>query len=584
MNSRDKKEPWQKIIEAKLKRSTNTALGGMATSSALPQPASGGGNPSPAVPEAKDAPLEPVKIRVYVNEEGTVTIKPSSKRLSLILSKLDRTMYDIKNNEWRIGIEEYRKVRRELRENKFVYGDIPKGTQEILRRTVGSQSFELVGKIYTALLSFQREGVMYALNRNGRVILADDMGLGKTVQALAIAYYYRLEWPLLIISPASLLESWVDACRIFMEEECTIIRGKGDFGARVSVISYELAATHSGAIASMGIRVMIADECHYLKSQTTKRTKLIVPLLQNASRVLLLSGTPAVSRPMELYPIISALDRTIFPSFVEYGNRYCNGRKVGTWYDYKGCSNAEELYFILRRYLMIRRTKDEVLSQLPPKFRRQVILPAEKTQRNLGAEAVGEAVELSITMQYKEAAGLKMNSVKQYLSTMLKRDIKFIVFAHHLEMLDGLEEYFKEEGVALVRIDGSTPSSARSSLVREFQESEGTKVALLSITACSTGLTLTAGKAVVFAELYWNPGTLLQAEDRVHRIGQRDSVNIVYLVAKGTIDEYVWPKLLSKLNVLESLGIGSNELKNVRSDIHGTEQTRLDRFVEKEGH
>lgn len=559
MNGGDQNDSWQKMIGMKLKQ-----MRGDRKQEGVDSPRKKHSQNKRDYEEGdrctKD---ELVKIKTYVNSEGTITIRPSSKRLSLLLSKIDGTVYDVNNNEWRINGKDYVNVAKKLKENNFTFDGIPKGTLNVVQKQLNSGNFELVGSIYNVLFPFQREGVVYALNRNGRILLADDMGLGKTVQALAVVYYYYSEWPLLIIAPASLLESWGDACKTFLHKEANIVRGKDDAWSEINIVSYEIASNNASMIHDIGIKVIIADECHYLKGLNTKRTKLIVPLLQNASRVLLLSGTPAVSRPVELYPIISAMDKEIFPHFTEYGNRYCNGRKIGQWYDYKGCSNAEELYYILRKYFMLRRTKEEVLNQLPPKSRRQIILQVDRSQVDVTQESIGESVGASITVQYREAVALKMDPVKQYLLTMIERNVKFIVFCHHTEMMDALEEFFGENNVCMIKIDGSTPGPSRGLLVKEYQEKDEVRVALLSITACSSGLTLTAGRAVVFAELYWNPGTLLQAEDRVHRIGQKKSVDIIYLVARGTVDEYVWPKLLSKLNVLESLGLGSNQLRDV---------------------
>jgi len=501
------------------------------------------------------------EIKVYVNENGRITLRPSSKRLSVELSKLEGSVYDVGSNEWTIREDEYMAIRKILRSHGFVFGDIPRGVLDASRRRHEGSGFELIGSVYDMLLPFQREGVLRVLEMGGRAILADDMGLGKTIQALAVSYYYRSEWPLLIIAPASLLEDWVDACKRFLHVNAKIIKKSGEEEGEAWIASYETVT--AGVQMMSGIKVVVVDECHYLKGMDSKRTKAIVPLLQKASRALMLSGTPAISRPLELYPILLALDKTMFPRFNEYGVRYCNGRKVGNWYDYKGCSNAEELNYVLKKCFMIRRTKDEVLSQLPAKSRRQVYLQCCRMQHEQQKELLSDDVDSSVVVQYREAVGLKMNQVKEYLGTVVKSGVKFVVFCHHIEMIDGLNVFFESLGVVMIRIDGATPSSSRHLLVKKYQEDDEVRVALLSITACSTGLTLTAGKLVVFAELYWNPGVLLQAEDRIHRIGQKSNVDVVYLVAKGTIDEYVWPKLLSKLNVLESLGIGRNQFRSI---------------------
>lgn len=115
-----------------------------------------------------------------------------------------------------------------------------------------------------------------------------------------------------------------------------------------------------------------------------------------------------------------------------------------------------------------------------------------------------------------------------------------------------------------------------------FQNDEEIRLALLSITAASTGLTLTKATTVIFAELFWNPGVLVQAEDRAHRIGQIDSVNVHYLLAKGTTDDHIWPLILKKLNTLESVGLGKNDFKGITAREHDQNQLTIDKFFHKQ--
>lgn len=561
----ERKEDWQEIIQQKLqKKNLDFHSNDKIVTNIKPKS-------KQLELTSLDPPVDnkPIRLKTFVNSSGTITIKPSSKLLSKILCSCKDSVYDVKKNEWRISANDFLSVKKVLHSNKFLFDDLPKGLLNLLNNKIIPSSFTLSGEIYQKMFNFQKDGVVYSLNRGGRVLLGDDMGLGKTIQALGVAYYYKIEWPLLIITPASLLDNWAESIRTFLNEQATIVRNKTEFGSKISIISYELASRNSDVIKLIKFGVILCDECHYLKSTTSQRSKKLLPILQSCSRLVLMSGTPAVSRPVELFNVFSALDKTLFPNFMEYGKRYCNARKIGHWYDYKGCTNAEELNYILREYFMIRRTKDEVLNQLPLKSRRQIILSTKASTKTADSKVVGEVIEQSIMAQYAEAATIKVSTVKEYIDTMLLRDLKFIIFAHHTVMIDGLGEHLQEKNVKFIRIDGSVPNSARHKLVTEFQNDEEVQVALLSLTACSTGLTLTAAKAVVFAELYWNPGTLLQAEDRIHRIGQKDNVDIHYLVAKGTIDEYVWPVLLKKLNVLQSLGIQKNNLKNVESQNKG---------------
>jgi len=508
----------------------------------------------------------PIKVKMYIGKKFRIYIKPSNKIVCTVLSKLKGSEYDLKSNSWSFDIEYTDQVCSDLTKNRIIFEKIPAGTLALARRSFKDDRYSLETGIYDLLMSFQKEAVNFAINRSGRVLLADDMGLGKTIQALAIANYYKIEFPLLIIAPSSLCHSWVDSIRQFLNEESTLIHERSDFGSRISVISYNISVNFIDTIILQKYSVIICDECHYLKSMTSKRTKLILPALQKSSRLVMISGTPATSRPLELYPIICALDKTLYPNFQVYGNRYCDGKKRGLYYDYKGCSNAEELSLVIEKAFMIRRTKDTVLNELPLKFRRQIFLKCPGKNRSFSkhADFVGDNPDGQIMQEYREAAGIKKDPVIKYLGNVLEKNIKCIVFAHHKEMLDNLEEFAKSGSYSYIRIDGSTISSKRHVLVESFQNDDRVRLAILSLTACCTGLTLTAAKAVIFAELYWNPGTMLQAEDRIHRIGQKDNIDIHYLVAENTIDEIVWPKLLKKLNVLESLGMSKNDLKTIK--------------------
>ncbi|RVD91570.1 Snf2 Rad54-like helicase [Tubulinosema ratisbonensis] len=508
-----------------------------------------------------------ITCKLSINLNGMVEVYPSNKQISSFLSTFPSKQTVYEKEKWFFELSLYKEVTDFLKKNKLFYTEIPKGALVLASKKFSVNEFVFEHSIYKKLLPFQREGVNFALNRNGRIILADDMGLGKTIQALAIAWYYKLEFPLLIICPASLQDNWIESVRIFLEEKAFILKEKSDVSDFISVISYDRAAQLSNILKH---KVIIADECHYLKSSQSKRTKNLLPILQNANRAILLSGTPALSRPLELYPLICTIDKTIFPSFNVYGMRYCDGKKIKHWFDYKGSSNSEELYFLIFKF-MLRRTKDEVLSELPPKNRRHVILsPAIKEKLEIEQNELDKAfdskVSPSVMQKYTDAAEVKIDVVKKYISEIIEKKIKFLVFAHHAVMLNALEEEFKKENIRIIRIDGNTPTHLRHEMCNSFQTDPSIQVALLSLTAANTGLTLTEGKMVIFAELYWNPGTMLQAEDRVHRIGQKSCVDIHYLVARNTIDEYVWPKLIKKLSVLESLGIQNNQLKNVKKE------------------
>ncbi|NXF01596.1 ZRAB3 endonuclease, partial [Smithornis capensis] len=443
------------------------------------------------------------------------------------------------------------------------------------------------------LLPFQEKGIIFALQRSGRCMIADEMGLGKTIQAIAISYYYKNEWPLLIVVPSSLRYPWVDEMEKWIPElspdDISIIQNKTDIGgistSKVTILGYGLltsdAQTLIDTLYMQNFKVVVIDESHYMKSRNATRSKILLPIVQKALRAVLLTGTPALGRPEELFMQIEALFPRRFGTWSEYAKKYCNARvrffgKRAQW-DCRGASNLEELHQHLSE-IMIRRLKTDVLTQLPPKVRQRIPfdLPQaaaknlnatfaewEKLMRNLSSDATEShfsQVMSLITRMYKETAIAKAGAVKDYIKMMLENDqLKFLVFAHHLSMLQACTEAVIENKVRYIRIDGSVPSAERIHLVNQFQKDPETRVAILSIQAAGQGLTFTAATHVVFAELYWDPGHIKQAEDRAHRIGQCSSVNIHFLIAKGTMDTLMWAMLNRKAKVTGSTLNGKKE-------------------------
>ncbi|XP_049689377.1 DNA annealing helicase and endonuclease ZRANB3 isoform X3 [Accipiter gentilis] len=443
------------------------------------------------------------------------------------------------------------------------------------------------------LLPFQEKGIIFALQRSGRCMIADEMGLGKTIQAIAISYYYKNEWPLLIVVPSSLRYPWVDEMEKWIPElspdDISIIQNKTDTGristSKVTILGYGLltsdAQTLVDTLYRQNFKVVVIDESHYMKSRNATRSKILLPIVQKALRAILLTGTPALGRPEELFMQIEALFPRRFGTWSEYAKKYCNARVrffgKRTQWDCRGASNLEELHQLLSE-IMIRRLKNDVLTQLPPKVRQRIPfdLPQaaaknlnttfaewEKLMRNLNSDATeshfSEVMNL-ITRMYKETAIAKAGAVKDYIKMMLQNDkLKFLVFAHHLSMLQACTEAVIENKVRYIRIDGSVPSAERIHLVNQFQKDPDTRVAILSIQAAGQGLTFTAATHVVFAELYWDPGHIKQAEDRAHRIGQCSSVNIHFLIAKGTMDTLMWAMLNRKAKVTGSTLNGKKE-------------------------
>ncbi|GIM17500.1 hypothetical protein Vretimale_20047 [Volvox reticuliferus] len=451
------------------------------------------------------------------------------------------------------------------------------------------------------MMPFQREGVRHALKVGGRVLIGDEMGLGKTVQACCLLKCYSEDWPALVVVPKSLRETWADALFMWLkltDQDVFVINGPLDIEKlrgsqpllrpQVIVVSYDTLSRAPEQLREFNPKMVVLDEA--------QRTKAALPLVQQARRAVLLTGTPALSKPAELVPLLQGLIPSANIKATEFSERYSvpDRRYPGKFF---GSRNEVELNRLLQGTVMVRRLKRDVLKHLPAKRRQQVFvrLPdadmrkLSKMSKELeGIKAVADSMmsagpgsalagvcreqQQTIMRLWRDTAALKAAAVAEYCADLLEADgAKFLLFAHHQVLLDAVEAKVKSCKGGYIRIDGKTDSVARAEYVKRFQEDSDIKVAILSIQAAGVGLTMTASSLVVFAELSWVPGDIQQAEDRCHRIGQHTSVNIHFLLVRGSIDEIMWDTLQNKLdNVGKVLdGSGAFIKVDVTREVHG---------------
>ncbi|XP_038077029.1 SWI/SNF-related matrix-associated actin-dependent regulator of chromatin subfamily A-like protein 1 [Patiria miniata] len=508
-------------------------------------------------------------------------------KLIEIFKEIPSKSYDVAEKKWSFALSDYDTLMEAVKPLRptVEIEPLPKPVCAAFRRQRHGQEGNRVipdanlnsvdQKLVNTLMNFQREGVNFAISREGRVLIADDMGLGKTLQAICIACFYRAEWPVLVVSPSSVRYSWAEAFEKWIPsldpQDINVVLNSKSSGTsgQVNILSYDLMHRKAAELKQFRFQIIIMDECHFLKNVKTARTKAALPLLKAAPRVILLSGTPALSRPSELYTQILGVAPRLFPSFHEFGLRYCNATQNPWGWDYSGSSNMTELQLLLEECIMIRRLKQDVLKELPSKTRQMVIMDPSIVKTNskalkVAADQMGrkkpKSEERGVLLKYFAETGLvKVPAIRDYVLDLLEADHKFLIFAHHQSVLDALCIAISQKKYDYIRIDGSTSAAHRKAHCDRFQEEKTCRVAVLSITAANAGLTLTAASMVVFAELFWNPGILVQAEDRVHRIGQQDATNIRYLIAKGTADDYIWPLVQKKLSVLGKAGLSKDD-------------------------
>lgn len=422
------------------------------------------------------------------------------------------------------------------------------------------------------LFPYQKDGVAFIESRNGRALLGDEMGLGKTIQALAWLELHPEKRPAIIVCPAHLKINWAREAEAGLSKpDVEILQGKTPYQVKkdIVIINYDILSSWVEELQKSNPQVLIFDEGHYIKSNKAQRTKAVKKLAKKIPHVIALSGTPIVNRPIESWNILQVINKTVFPNYMEFARTYCDAKHNGFGWDFSGASNKEKLHQILTDTVMIRRKKADVLPELPDKlfsfipmemdnekeyFKAEMnfIRFLKDTKGEEAAQKAGQAEHLVKIEALKQLAVKgKMKQAIQWIRDFLETNgNKLVVFAVHKVVVDALMEEFKD---ITVKVDGSLSGTQRDESVQAFQNNPDVKLFVGNIQAAGTGLTLTAASAVAFLELPWTPGELIQAEDRCHRIGQKDTVNIYYLLADNTIEAEIATLLDEKKKVLEAI-------------------------------
>jgi SWI/SNF-related matrix-associated actin-dependent regulator 1 of chromatin subfamily A len=426
------------------------------------------------------------------------------------------------------------------------------------------------------LFPFQEKGVAFIEARKGKALIADEMGLGKTAQALAWLGLHPEKRPVIIVVPASLKLNWEREAHMWLPNpKVQIISGTKTGGlairGEIIIINYDILDAWLGKLQACKARVLILDECHYIKSNKARRTKVIKALAKGIPHIICLSGTPIVNRPIEMYNALKLVGPTVIPPFWTFVQRYCGAKHNGFGWNFNGASNTEELHKKLTNSIMIRRRKADVLQDLPPKIRSVVpmeMIPKFQKEYNkaeadfigwvrksMGPEAAHRASNAEALAKIEALKQIairgKLDQAIAWIKNFLEVDGKLVVFVIHRATVNALMQEFR--GIA-VKIDGSVPQTERQQAVDAFQENKEIRLFVGNIKAAGLGITLTAASSVVFLELGWSPGEHDQAEDRIHRIGQKaQSIQAHYLLAAGTIEERIARIIDGKRRVLDQI-------------------------------
>lgn len=518
---------------------------------------------------------DPVRVKA-VKQIPSITWHAGTKAWRAPLASLDEVI------EWA------KKFREQMPQDLVDLADSIKQRRDksIEQSRATSGSIEVAG---LPLLPYQRAGVEYAAAAR-RAFIADDMGLGKTLQAIATLEYVWDSYPAVVVCPPNLVLNWKKEYEKWLpHRKVATVTNRKDFPTEpydVLVVGYSNISHWQKQL--LNHRSYVLDESHYIKTSTAQRTKAAIKITKSVPSdgiVLCLTGTPITNRPAEYAAQLDALGKlNDFGGMWGFYRRYCNAfrDRFGQW-NISGHSHMDELNERLRGNCYIRRTKDQVLTDLPPVRHNPVLVSGTEAamreyrkaeediveylaeRARLAAEELGKnpksaEVMARIKAEYNQAlvemsvlrrlaAKAKMDAAVELIEQHIESGQKVVIAAHHRDIVDALAEKFGG-----LKIQGGMDIEDVEAGKSRFQsEPVGTApVMVLSIQAAKTGHTLTAAQDVLFMELPWTPADLDQTYSRCHRLGQKGSVTVTYLLCEGTIDEVMYHLIEKKRGVVNA--------------------------------
>lgn len=460
---------------------------------------------------------------------------------------------------------------------------------EVQRVQAKTESDLQIKGINGEMYPYQKVGVEFLLASGGRAIVADPPGLGKSLQALGYIAHEGFSRSL-IIAPASVKSSWVKETKKWTKLSYVEIDSKTDLSkipasTKIWIINYDILKKHLDILLKTRFDLMVADECHLVKNPKAARTKSILAIAKHTPHIVLLSGTPLLSRPVEMFTLLNMVDPVTWHDWYQFTRRYCGGQQ-GQWgYETKGATNTEELHDRIKSYF-IRRQKKDVLKHLPPKVRilKEVKLSPDIQKQYDTAEddlatylfqykgkqsaevarivAAEQLAKLNVLRQLSSLG--KVQAAIETIEATLEAGEKILVFSSFMEPLMQVRDHFRD---CSVEITGTTSVEDRGAIVTKFQEDPNCKVFFGGIRSAGVGITLTAASNVLFLDYAWNPADMQQAEDRIHRPGQEaTSVNIFQLHAINTIDTKLQALLEKKQVIFDKIVEGTKATSDEKKE------------------
>lgn len=427
------------------------------------------------------------------------------------------------------------------------------------------------------LLPYQMDGIAFAVGA-GRAVLADDMGLGKTIQGIGTSELFaRLAGiqRVLIVCPASLKSQWAAEIGRFSNRTYRVVLGSGPERATqyhgeqfFTITNYEQVVRDEAVVSTVPWDLIILDEGQRIKNWESKTSRTFKSLKSRFA--LVLSGTPLENRLEELYTVVSFVDSQSLGPAYRFLHKH---RMVDDDGRVKGYRELDSLREVLRP-ILLRRTRESVMLQLPERTTEIVRIRPTDEQRTMSEQNVALAcriankaflTEIDMLMLQKHllmarmaanstylcdkaAPGFssKLDTLDELLHEMADEPTrKIVLFSEWTTMLDLIEPLMRKRGIRFVRLEGKIPQKKRQQIVHEFQNDPECRCIMMT-NAGSTGLNLQSANTVINVELPWNPAILEQRIARAHRMGQKNPVHVYLLVTEETIEDRMLETLAAK--------------------------------------
>ena len=453
-----------------------------------------------------------------------------------------------------------------LREKKLPYINGKENIDKIIKKfeDIKNKKFDISPKLNATLRDYQRDSLNWFetldyLSFGG--ILADEMGLGKTIQTISFLLK-RENKKTLIVTPTSLIHNWKSEFEKFAPSlKVGIIHGlkKDRLNLIKNINDYDVMITTYGSLRNdldeyekLQFDYCIIDEAQNIKNPMASVTDAVKSI--DAKNKFALSGTPIENNLVELWSIFDF----IMPGYL-YNLSKFNAVFI------KDESQLENLKRMIQPFIL-RRTKKEVIKELPPKIEKKYIVEMGKAQKNtygIYVENIKEklkeneniknkitvlsyltklrqlCLDPNVVIEDYKGKSAKIETCLEIVKERIEENNKILVFSQFTSVLKNLGEKLSKKGISYYYLDGSTKAMDRTNLVNDFNNNDEVKVFLISLKAGGTGLNLTSANTVVHLDPWWNSSVENQASDRAHRIGQKQVVEVIKLIAKGTIEEKI---------------------------------------------